>query len=98
MKKEMVVVENVNVPGYTTKVDAAKYLSMKTVLLKVLPDKKPGLKQAEMIKAVIPRLPHVLFPGGSKAGWWVKTVQLDLEAKGMVIRENSKPMRWHKKV
>jgi len=42
-------------------------------------------------------LPESLFPGGAKSGWWAKTVQLDLEAKDIVVREHSKPLRWHKK-
>jgi Family of unknown function (DUF6958) len=37
------------------------------------------------------RLPERPFPEGAKAGWWTKTVQLDLEAKGVVARENQTP-------
>jgi hypothetical protein len=33
--------------------------------------------------------------GDDKAGWWAKAVQLDLEAKGIVVREVTKPLRWH---
>lgn len=33
---------------------------------------------------------------GAKAMWWSKTVQLDLEAKGLLGREQSKPLRWHR--
>ena len=33
----------------------------------------------------------------AKAGWWTKCVQLDLEAKGVVVREGSKPIRWRVK-
>ncbi len=40
-------------------------------------------------------LPDDPFPGGQTSGWWAKTVQLDLEAKGMVVREQVKPLRWH---
>jgi len=45
---------------------------------------------------VLPLLPEALFPGGVKSGWWVKTVQLDLEAKRIVTRVNGKPLRWHR--
>jgi uncharacterized protein YndB with AHSA1/START domain len=34
--------------------------------------------------------------GGAKAGWWTKCVQLDLEAKGTVVRKTAKPLRWHR--
>jgi hypothetical protein len=49
---------------------------------------------SDMTKSVKPYLPDDLFPGGRTAGWWAKTVQLDLEAKGMVIRHRGKPLRW----
>ena len=91
-----VTVENVNVPGYTTRVDAGMYHAMRRALLKVLPSGAPGLTQAEMIQAVVAHLPADLFPGGAKAGWWAKSVQLDLEAKGIVTREGTKPLRWHR--
>ncbi len=92
-----VTVENVNVPGRTTTVDATMYRAMLRALRKALPARKPGLTQTEMFKAVLPHLPHDLFPKGAKAGWWVKTVQLDQEAKGRIIREPGKPLRWHRR-
>ncbi|MFM8560918.1 MAG: DUF6958 family protein, partial [Solirubrobacterales bacterium] len=37
------------------------------------------------------------WPEGAKAGWWQKTVQLDLEARGALVRNpESKPLRWHR--
>ncbi len=96
-KAERITVENVNVTGYTTTVDAVKYHAMRHALLQALPDQPPGLTQAEMIEAVKVYLPDDLFPGGAKAGWWSKTVQLDLEAKGKVIRRATKPLRWYRK-
>jgi len=91
-----VVVQNVNVPGYTTSVDASMYNAMKGALLGVLPLRPPGLTQTEMRTRVLPYLPASLFPGGAKAEWWAKCVQLDLEAKGLVERESTKPLRWHR--
>ena len=91
-----VVVENVMSPGRTHTVDAKKYNAMKTALLKVLPKKAPGLTGAEVSDAVLEHLPDSEFPGGEKAGWWLKCVQLDLEAKGIVLREATKPLRWHR--
>ena len=91
---EKIVVENVNTPGRTGKVDAAKYNAVKRAMLKVLPDNAPGLTHAELCTAMKPHLEE-LFPGGAKIGWWSKTVQLDLEAKKVLYREDSKPLRWH---
>jgi hypothetical protein len=31
--------------------------------------------------------------GGAKAGWWAKTVQLDLEARGIIKRVKTSPLR-----
>lgn len=92
-----VTVENVNLPGRTQRVDAAKYSAMRRTLLKVLPRREPGFTQAEMFAAVREHLPEDLFPGGEKSGWWAKTVQLDLEAKGVIRRSTgSRPLRWRR--
>lgn len=95
-KQDKIAVENVNCPGQTTNVDAAKYKAMRKVLLKVLPKKAPGLTQKEMFEAVRPHLPEDLWPGGEKSGWWAKCVQLDLEAKELILRTDSKPLTWHR--
>ncbi|MCC6750558.1 MAG: hypothetical protein IT371_23035 [Deltaproteobacteria bacterium] len=95
--KPKVVVENVNTPGRANRVDEEKYLAMRAALLRALPARSPGLTQAEMVEAVLPRLPESLWPGGAKALWWIKTVQLDLEAKRLVAREaEARPLRWHR--
>ena len=96
-KRKMVAVENINCPGKSSNVDAEKYKAMKKALLKVLPKKTPGLTQQQMFAAVLPHLPDALWPAGAKSGWWVKTVQLDLEAKKIVFRESTKPLRWYRK-
>ena len=93
---EKITMENVNVPGHTTRVSKIMYDAMKQAMWTVLPTKSPGLTQKEIYEAVIPHLPADLFPGGAKAGWWAKGVQLDQEAKGNLIRETSKPLRWHR--
>jgi hypothetical protein len=75
---KMIVVENINTPGRTSRVDAEKYSAMRKVLLKVLPNKAPGLTQAELREVIQPHLPQHLWPQGEKSMWWMKTVQLDL--------------------
>jgi hypothetical protein len=93
---DKIVVQNVNIPGSTTRVSRAMYDAMKQAMWKVLPAASPGLTQSEVRAAVVPHLPEDLYPGGAKAGWWAKTVQLDLEAKGALVREATKPLRWHR--
>lgn len=86
-------IENVLQPGKTTRVDAAKFAAVKAAVLAALPDRAPGMTPAELIAAVRPHLPQDLFPGGDKAGWWVKAVQLDQEAKGVLRRAPTPPVR-----
>ncbi len=96
-KDEKIEVENINVPGQVTRVNAAKYAAMKVAFLKILPTQSPGLTQKEIQQQVQPHLPDDLFPQSKTSGWWAKTVQLDLEAKGSVVREETKPLRWYKR-
>jgi hypothetical protein len=95
-REEKITVGSVNVPGYKAHVNKAMYDAMKQAMWKVLPSKSPGLTQDEIRKAVVPHLPKDLFPGGAKVGWWAKSVQLDQEAKGNLVREATKPLRWHR--
>jgi hypothetical protein len=89
-------VQNVGQPGKTYKVDAAKYADMRAAMEKVIPTEPPGLTPAEIIQAVKAHLSQTLFPGGETAGWWVKCVQLDLEAKGVLKRAAKAPVRLHR--
>jgi hypothetical protein len=90
------VVENVMHPGKSRTVDTRKYRAMRRAILKVLPPRAPGLTLADTATAVLPHLPASLFPGGARAGWWLKTVQLDLEAKRVIAREKTTPLRLHR--
>jgi hypothetical protein len=91
-----VAVRNIVSPGSLRNVDAAKYEAMRTAVLTVLPAKAPGRTIAEVQKLVVSHLPEDLYPGGAKAGWWMKTVQLDLEAKGTIVREKTTPLRLYR--
>lgn len=85
-------IENVGQPGKTYRVDAVKSAEMKRAVLAILPTSAPGLTPAEVIEAVKPLLDQTLFPGGDTAGWWVKSVQLDLEAKKVITRGPKAPV------
>jgi hypothetical protein len=87
--------ENVNHPGTTHRVDAAKYKVAREAMLKLLPKRAPGMTQSEMSAAMRKALQGATFPG-TTSSWWMKTVQLDLEAKGLVVRDKTKPLTWRK--
>ena len=96
MPDDKIEVENINTPGRTERLDRAKYEAMRDALLQVLPDEAPGLKVAEAKAALLAHLDQDLFPGGAKAGWWLKAVHLDLEAKGMIARAPGSPVRLYR--
>ena len=93
MPDDKIEIESINSPGRTERVNRAKYGAMRTALLAVLPSAPPGLKVPDAKAALLPLLPDALFPAGDKAGWWLKAVQLDLEAKGIIRRAPSKPVQ-----
>lgn len=95
-KAEKITIENIASPGHTYRVDKAKYEAMQEALMTILPGEPPGLTVADAKTALLPHLSETLFPGGDKAGWWLKAVHLDLEAKG-VIGRLVKPVRLFKK-
>ncbi len=95
MPDDKIEVRNVNSPDHITRVDRAKYGAMKTALMKVLPSEPPGMTVADAKAALLPHLDQALFPGGEKAGWWLKCVQLDLEFRGD-LKRTEKPVRLFK--
>jgi hypothetical protein len=90
---DRIMIESATSPGHRRRVDRGKYEAMREALIAVLPPGPPGIAVADAKAALLPRLPEALFPGGAKAGWWLKAVQLDLEAKGAIRRAVGKPVR-----
>lgn len=95
---DRIEIQNFISPGHVQRVDRTKYMAMREALMSVLPVGGAGLSVADAKAALLPMLPEALFPGGAKAGWWLKAVQLDLEAKGVVTREPAPPVRLFKSV
>ena len=91
---DKIEVENVNHPGHITRVDEVKYAAAKSALRVILTGQEQGLTQTEMMAAIKGQIDQTLFPNGAKSGWWMKAVQLDLEAKGQINRIAKKPLRW----
>lgn len=93
---DKIAIESITSPHHIQRVDRSKYEAMRAALLAVLPKTPPGLSVAEAKAELLPLLPDDLFPEGAKAGWWLKAVQLDLEAKGLIQRVAGKPLRLHR--
>ena len=96
MPDDKIAIENVNKPGKSERVDRAKYQAMRKALLAALPEEAPGLTVPDAKEALLPLLPDELFPQGATAGWWLKAVQLDLEAKGVIKRAPRKPVHLYR--
>lgn len=96
MPDDKIEIENVNKPGKSERVDRAKYQAMRKALLAALPSEAPGLTVPDAKEALLPLLPDDLFPQGATAGWWLKAVQLDLEAKGVIRRAPRKPVQLYR--
>lgn len=90
---EKIEIESITSPHHVQRVNKAKFMAMRDALLPVLPTESPGISVAEAKAALLPNLSEELFPGGEKAGWWLKAVQLDLEAKGVIERGGKGPVR-----
>jgi hypothetical protein len=93
---DRIEIESATSPGYVQRVDRAKFTAMRDALLAVLPAEPPGLTVAAAKTALLPLLPASLFPGGEKAGWWLKAAQLDQEAKGVIARAPGSPVRLYR--
>jgi hypothetical protein len=93
---DRIALRNINHPGSVQRLDAERVAEVRRAYLSVLPDASPGLTIAEAEKRLIPLLPPGLFPNGVKAGWWAKAIQLDLEARGVIVREAVRPLRLHR--
>ena len=88
---DKIEVQSINHPGRVSLVDARMYVAMRRALLAILPAGTPGLTVAQ-----IQELVRGHFPSDANASWWAKTVQLDLEAKGIIARERSSPIRLYR--
>ncbi|MGR3436769.1 MAG: DUF6958 family protein [Shimia sp.] len=90
-----VEVRTPNAPDRVARVNAAEYGAIRDAVMATITDSAPGMTEAETKAALPIGLDPVLFPGGETAGSWMKTVQLDLEARGLVARVGIRTLRFH---
>ncbi len=94
---DKVAIENFTSPNWRGRVDRSKYEAMRKALMAVLPESESGISIADAKAGLLPHLPDDLFPGGAKAGWWLKAVQLDLEARGVIARTETSSLRLYRR-
>jgi hypothetical protein len=97
--EDMVAFENINTPGIntpgkTTQLNTVKYHAVRDAMLRILAKDAPSLTFAEIKFAALTHLPENMFPGGDKLDCWQKAVQLDFEAKGVIKRATTNPLRF----
>jgi hypothetical protein len=94
LSEDMVTVENLKTSGKTTQLNAVKYHEVRDAMLRAMTKDAPSLTIAEIKFAAPKHLPENMFPGGDKLDCWQKAVQLDFEAKGVIKRATTKPLRF----
>ena len=93
MKATTVATKNPGKGKKAPRIDAARYDAMKAALLAVVPRAGDGVRFADLADLVEKRLPSATFKGASIL-WYVTTVKLDLEARGLIRRvPGSSPQR-----
>ncbi|RMH12084.1 MAG: hypothetical protein D6695_07625 [Planctomycetota bacterium] len=68
-----------------TKVNRRNYEAYRRALLRVIPEKAEGVEYSKLVDLVVAKLPHAVAEA-TKPKWWVTTVKLDLEARGLIER------------
>ena len=88
---EKIEVKNVNVPGQVSRVDVATFQTMMGATMTVIDQSSPMTSKATK-EAAKPHLTKDLSPGRATSGSWQKTVELELEARGIILRHLTKPL------
>jgi len=68
-----------------TRVTKATYEAYRDAMLKVVPDTETGIEYGQLSEAVRPHITQDILESTSPM-WWVTTVKLDLEARGLIKR------------
>ena len=74
--------------------DVEKYEVMCKALMKAIPRTQAGVRFMDLFDTVGARFPRSSLPGGGSLSWYLTTVKLDLEARGLIERvPHSVPQR-----
>lgn len=94
--KKPATIQTLNInPGVGgARVNPERYAAVKKAILRAVPRSKQGIAFKDLPKAVARHLPGGKIPGGGSISWYVTTVKLDLEARGLIHRiPGSRPQR-----
>lgn len=75
------------------RIERAKYDGMVAALLAVIPEDAPGVPFKELSDRVRPHLPADVYTAGVSVSWYLTTIKLDLEARGLLRRLKGSPQR-----
>ena len=76
------------------RIDAEKYEVMRKALMKAIPRSKAGVRFMDLFDTIGGLLSRASLPGGGSLSWYLTTVKLDLEARGLIERiPHSVPQR-----
>lgn len=90
MKEETIQTLHPDLLKTNKKISLAKYLMIKDHLLKILLERE--LTHTELMEALYSEIKEV-FEGGVQ--WYGETVKLDLEARKLIERTKTKPVKYH---
>jgi len=82
--------------AHVQRVDRAKYMAMRERCSTFCRSRRRASPWRQPKTELLKALSAKHFPGGAKAGWWFKAVQLDLEKKGVIRRADRPPVRLYR--
>ena len=76
------------------RIDAVQYQVMCKALMKAIPRTQAGVRFMDLFDTIGSVRPRLSLPGGGSLSWYLTTVKLDLEARGLIERvPHSVPQR-----
>ena len=75
------------------RIEKSKYDAMVAALLEVLPTEEPGVRFTELEELLVPHLAEDVYTADVSVSWYLTTIKLDLEARGMIARLKGSPQR-----
>jgi hypothetical protein len=85
-REDKITTRNVTEGSGGTRIDRDRYELMKAALLEVVPQDEAGIAFMDLADALDPLLKARGWPADASVMWYLTTVKLDLEARGLLER------------